>query len=133
MTVGLSQTNFIHRVLNHVRGTTAGGAAFTQPTSLFVSLHTGDPGAAGTTLPSAVTTRSTITFAAAASSAIAITGTNPSWSMTATETISHIAVWDASTAGNFLWSATLSVSKSVQAGDTLTLTSCGLSLGATAA
>jgi hypothetical protein len=53
--------------------------------------------------------------------------------MTATESISHISIWDASTAGNFLWSAALSVTKSVQSGDTLTLTSCGLSLGALAA
>ncbi|SLH92165.1 Uncharacterised protein [Mycobacteroides abscessus subsp. massiliense] len=53
--------------------------------------------------------------------------------MTATETITHISIWDASTGGNFQWSAVLSVPKSVQSGDTLTLTNCGLSLGPLAA
>lgn len=129
MTVGLSTTNLANRILDHLRN----GTAWTQPTGLWVRLHIGDPGSAGTANTSVLATRSQATFAAAASGAIALTGTNPSWSMTATETISHISVWDASTAGNFLWSATLSVAKSVQSGDTLTLTSCGLSLGALAA
>lgn len=129
MTVGLGTTTLANRILDHLRG----GTAWTQPSGLYVKLHLGDPGAAGTSNPSVVTTRSAVTFAAAASGAIALTGTNPQWSMTATESISHISVWDASTGGNFLWSATLSVTKSVQSGDTLTLTSCGLSLGALAA
>ena len=129
MTVGLGTTTLADRILNHLRG----GAAWTQPSGLYVKLHLGDPGAAGTANSSVVTTRSEVTFAAAASGAIALTGTNPSWSMTATESISHISIWDASTSGNFLWSAALSVTKSVQSGDTLTLTSCGLSLGALAA
>ena len=129
MTVGLSATNLANRILDHLRG----GTAWTQPGGLHIRLHVGDPGGSGTANGSAVSTRSQATFAAAASGAIALTGTNPSWSMTGTETISHISVWDASTGGNFLWSATLSVAKSVQSGDTLTLTSCGLSLGALAA
>lgn len=129
MTVGLSTANLANKILDHLRG----GTAWSQPASLWVRVHIGDPGAAGTANSSAVTTRSQATFAAASSGAIALTGTNPSWSMTGTETISHISVWDASTSGNFLWSAALSVSKSVQSGDTLTLTSCGLSLGALAA
>jgi hypothetical protein len=48
--------------------------------------------------------------------------------MTTTETISHISVWDASTAGNFLWSAALTTSKSVVNTDTLTFTTLGVSL-----
>ena len=129
MTVGLSTTNLANRILDHLRG----GTAWTQPSGLYVRLHVGDPGASGTAQTSAVSTRSQATFSAAASGAIALTGTNPSWTMTGSETISHISVRDSSTAGNFLWSATLSVAKLVQSGDTLTLTSCGLSLGALAA
>ncbi len=128
MTVGIHTTNLANRWLNILRGT-----AFTPPGGTYVQLHTGDPGANGTSNLSAVTTRSQATFAAAANGSIALTGTNPSWNMTANETISHISVWDASSNGNFLWSAQLSVSKSVQPGDTLTLTSCGLSLGPLAA
>lgn len=129
MTVGLSTTNLANRILDHL----AGGSSWSQPAGLYIRLHVGDPGASGTSNGSAVATRSQATFGAAASGAIALTGTNPSWSMTGTETISHISVWDAASSGNFLWSASLSVAKSVQSGDTLTLTSCGLSLGALAA
>lgn len=128
MTVGLSTVNLANKWLDHLRG----GTAFTQPSALYIKLHIGDPTAAGAGAPAAVTTRSIVTFAAAASGAIALTGTNPSWSMTGAETISHVSVWDAITGGNFLWSAALSSSKLVGNGDTLTLTTCGLSLGALA-
>lgn len=131
MTYGLATTLLANKILDHLRG----GSAWTQPSGLYVKLHTsvGDPGAAGTSNASAVTTRSQATFAAAASGAIALTGTNPSWTMSGTETIGGISVWDATTSGNFQWSAALSVNKSVQSGDTLTLTTCGLSLGPLAA
>ncbi len=129
MTVGLHTVNLANKILDHLRG----GTAWTQPSGLYVKLHLADPGSAATTSPAAVTTRSQATFAAASSAAIALTGTNPSWSMTTTETISHISVWDASTSGNFLWSAALTASKAVANGDTLTLTTCGLSFGPLAA
>lgn len=124
MSVGLSATNLANKILDHLRG----GTAWTQPAGLFIKLHQGDPGTDGTLLPSAVTTRAEVTFGAASAGEIALTGTNPSWSMSASETISHISVWSASTGGSFLWSAALTVNKSVGAGDTLTLNSCGLKL-----
>lgn len=123
MAVGLATVALANKMLDHLRG----GTAWTQPSGLYVKVHTGDPGSAGTANASAVTTRSQATFGAAASGAIALTGTNPSWSMTSTETITHVSVWDASTSGNFLWSAALSASKAVVSGDTLTLTSLGFS------
>jgi hypothetical protein len=124
MTAGISTANLANKILDHLRG----GTAWTQPAGLYVKLHIGDPGSAGASNAAAVTTRSQATFAAASAGAIALTGTNPSWSMTTTETISHVSVWDASTSGNFLWSAALSASKAVVNGDTLTLTSLGFSL-----
>lgn len=124
MTVGIATSNLANKVLDHLRG----GTAWSQPAGLYVKLHLGDPGASAASNPSAVTTRSQATFAAASAGAIALTGTNPSWSMTATETISHLSVWDASSAGNFLWSVALSATKAVVSGDTLTLTSLGFSL-----
>lgn len=123
MAVGLSTTNLANNWLNMLRGT-----AFTAPTGLYVRLHVGDPGSAGTANGAAVSTRSQLTLAAASSGAVALTGTQPTWSMTTSETISYISIWDASTSGNFLWSAQLSVAKTVANGDTLTLTTCGLSL-----
>lgn len=122
MTVGLATTTLANNWLNMLRA-----VAFTAPAATYIKLHTADPGAAGTTAPSAVTTRSLATFSAASGGAIALSN-SPSFSMTATETISHISVWDASTAGNFLWSAALTTSKSVVNTDTLTFTTLGVSL-----
>jgi hypothetical protein len=134
MAVGLATTTLANKWLDLLRGT-----AFTAPTALYIKLHTsvGDPGAAGTSNSSAVTTRVLTTFSAASGGAIALGGANsaPQWTMTATENIQFISVWDTigPTGGNFLWSAQLSTTKSVASGDTLTLTTCGLSLSPVAA
>lgn len=129
MTVGLSTTNLANAMLNGVRNTNFAIA------STYVQIHVSDPGASGTTGVSAgSTTRSAVTFSAASSGAIALTGTQPSWENGGTsETITHISVWSASTSGNFLWSAALTTGKTWASGDTLTLTSCGLSLSPLAA
>ncbi len=123
MATGLAATTLANQWLNMLRG-----VAFTAPTAEYVKLHVGDPGAAGTANSSAVTTRVVVTHAAASGGAIAMTGTPPSFSMTATETITHISVWDAASAGNFLYSGALAASKAVQSGDTLTLNTLGVAL-----
>ena len=48
--------------------------------------------------------------------------------MTGTETISHISVWSDIAAGNFLFSAALTVPKSVVNTDTLTFTAVAVSI-----
>lgn len=122
MATGLSTANLANKILDHLRG----GTAWTQPSGCYIKLHTGDPGSAGTANASAVTTRQAATFSAASSGAIALSN-SPAFSMTSSETISHISVWDASSAGNFLWSCALSSSKAVTNGDTLTFTTLGVS------
>jgi len=122
MTLGFSTTNLANNWLNMLRGT-----AFTAPTGVYAKLHIGDPGAAGTNNASAVTTRQAVTFGAASAGAIALSNT-PSFTMTTTETISHVSYWDASSAGNFLWSSALTVPKSVVNTDILQFTSVGVSL-----
>lgn len=122
MTVGLSAANLANKFLDTITRT---GTAPTAGT-VYVKLHTGDPGSAGTSNASGVTTRSSATFGSAASGGTATMTNTPSWSMTATETISHISLWDASTSGNFLWSGALTASKSVSNGDTLNLSSLTL-------
>ena len=122
MTVGISGANLANKVLDGVTRT----GTFPTAGTLFVKLHTGDPGSAGTTNASAVTTRSAATFGSAASGGVGTMTNTPSWSMTGTETISHISLWDASSAGNFLWSVALTASKSVSNGDTLNLSSLTL-------
>ncbi|MGW6502962.1 phage tail fiber protein [Nonomuraea angiospora] len=120
MTAGLA-TAHAHGLLNLFRGTT-----YTAPAGVHVKLHTGDPGAAGTANASAVTTRNQATWAAPSNGSMALSSL-ASYSMTATETISHVSFWDASSGGNFLESAALSASKNVTAGDTLTITTLTLS------
>jgi hypothetical protein len=122
MTVGLSAVNTANKLLNTIGRT---GTTFTAG-SLYVQLHTGDPGSAGTANASAVTTRYAATFSAASAGSMALTSMGGTYAMTGTETISHISLHDASTAGNFLWSVALTASKSVINGDTLSLTSLTL-------
>lgn len=94
--------------------------------NVFVKLHTGDPGAAGTANASAVTTRNAVTFNAAAAGSMTMSAL-ASYAMTTSETISHISLWDASTAGNFLQSAALTSAVPVINGSTLTFSTLTLS------
>jgi hypothetical protein len=126
MTAGMSATNLANAILNHLRG----GTTWTAPAGLYVKLHTGDPGSAGANNAAAgSTTRVQATFGTAASGgSISMTGTAPSWTNGGTsETISYISVWDASTAGNFLFSAALTASQAWASTNTLTLSTFTIS------
>jgi len=125
MTVGLNTVNMANKLLDALSNTNPALGA-----QLYVELHTGDPGASGTSNLSSVTTRKTLTWSAAASGSKAITATLPSWPSWAgsSETISHMAVWDALTTGNFLYSFALTTPKAMTPGDTLNLTSHSVSL-----
>jgi hypothetical protein len=130
MAVGLHAVNLANKWLDML-----GATAFTAPSSTNVKLHTGDPGAAGTSAASLETDRKALAWAAAGAGAKAITGTLPSWTAwdQGTETISHITTWDNITAGNFLYSFALAVAKQVTNGDTLNLTAHSISLTPVAA
>lgn len=99
-------------------------------TSTWVKLHLADPGETGTGTAATETTRQQVTWATASGGSMA-SSNSPSWtSYPTTETVSHISIWDTSVngAGNCLWKGALSASKSMQTGDTLTLTSLTLTL-----
>src|SRR5258708_4310174 len=86
----------------------------------------GGAGAAGTSSVSSVTTRPAITWAAASAGAVAIAATFPAWSNwagTNGEVVTNISVWDASSSGNFLFSVLLTLAKTINTGDTATLSS----------
>jgi hypothetical protein len=133
MTVGFSTTNTVNAWLNTLRGTSA--ATFTGVTTLFVQLHTADPGASGTTAVSSTTTRQALNFAAASAGSQALTGTTQwtNWAGTNGEVVTHISVWGASSAGTFYYSVALTASKTVNTGDTLTLSSLTVSIAPLAA
>lgn len=121
MTAGLHAVNYANKCLNVLSGTT-----FTAPSNTYVALHTGDPGSAGTANASSVTTRVILAWSAASAGSKSITTTLPAWTNwagTNGEVVTHISVWDALTTGNFLYSFALAASKTVNTGDTLTLTS----------
>lgn len=133
MTVGFSTVNTVNAWLNVLRGTSA--ATFTGITTLFVQLHTGDPGASGTANVSSTTTRQALNYAAASAGSQALTGTTQwtNWAGTNGEVVSHISIWGASSAGTFYYSVALTASKTVNTGDTLTLSSLTVSVAPLAA
>lgn len=132
MTVGLVTVAFANKVLDHMLR----AGASTAPAGNFVKLHTGDPGAAATANVSSVTTRPAVTYSAASGGSCALAATFPawtSWAGTNGEVVTHFSIWDASTAGTFLYSMALTASKTVNTGDTLTWTSGSVSLAPLAA
>ena len=112
------------KILDH----TTGRSDCTMPTNVYVKLHLGDPGEAATSNAAVEATRKVAAWSAAASGAIATSATLEWTNVSTTETYSHWSLWDASTAGNALWSGALSSSAAVTAGDTFQITSLTLSL-----
>jgi hypothetical protein len=109
-----------------------GNATAFSVTDVYIKLHVGDPGANGTSNPATETTRKVVTFAAASNGTIAsdsaATWTNIAGSQDAT----HFTSWDNLTAGNFLFSGTIT-SNPYTAGDTVTIASGSLTASLTVA
>lgn len=104
-------------------------ANYTAPTALWIQLHTGDPGAAGTSNVATESTRKDVTAAfAAASGGTVTTNTAVTWTNVAgSEDFTHYSIWSASSAGTFYWSGTITANP-VTAGDTFTLGSGDIDL-----
>lgn len=109
-----------------------GNATAFSVSNVYVKLHVADPGSAGTANPAVETTRKVASFGSATggglSSDAAITWTNIAGSEDAT----YFTVWDASTAGNFLFSGTIT-GNPYTAGDTYTIASGALTVSLTVA
>lgn len=101
----------------------------------WVKLHTADPGASGATAAAAGdTTRKQATMASASAGSKAMTGTAGPWTNGGTsETLSHISLWSASSAGTFNGSAALSASQAWVSTNTFTLTSLSIAITPVAA
>lgn len=112
-------------------------------TSVWVSLHTGDPGDTGANevtggnyariqVANAGWTKTTAGTASATNNAditFPATGT-VTWSATAPP-VSHVGIWSASTAGNFLYGGALSATKAVAVGDVFKFTNGNLTISVT--
>jgi len=113
--------------LNTIKST---GTSFNVAGAIGVLLHTGVPGATGANT-SSVTTRQSVTFLSSTQSVLTQTGTPSwtSWAGTNGEVVSHVSFWDTTgTGGNMLWCAQLSSSKTINTGDTFTLSSSSLTI-----
>jgi hypothetical protein len=105
-----------NKVVDHVLGT----ATFTKPTAVYVALFTAAPSdsGGGTEVSGGSYARVAATFSAASGGATSNSGVidfgtaSASWG-----TITHMAIFDASTAGNMLAWAPLAASKTVASGD----------------
>jgi len=87
--------------------------------AVWVQLHTGDPGSAGTANVAGETDRVQATFGSAASGrAISNTAVIEWLAVSNTETYTWVSLWSASTSGTFLGRDDLSSSAAVTAGDT---------------
>jgi hypothetical protein len=95
---------------------------------VYVKLHIGDPGEAGTSNAAGETTRQAASFGAA-SGGVCTSDALTEWTnVSTTETISYVSFWDASSAGNCLGSGALTASKALTAGDTFQIPSGSLTL-----
>lgn len=123
MATGDAMSNYLENKLqDHVLG----GPDYARPATVYVALFTADPGETGATgevsggsyARAAVTNNSTNW--PAASGGVKSNGTTITFP-TATAswgTITHMAIFDAATAGNMLYHGALSASKTVGNGDT---------------
>lgn len=125
MTVGVSPTNLADPWLNVLSGTAFAGAA-----GSYAGLHTGDPGASGAANISAGdSTRKQLSWAAAANGSKALASSPSSWTNGGTsETLSHLSLHSASTAGTFYLSGALTVPQAWAATNTFTLTQLTISI-----
>ena len=122
----MTMSNYLEdAVANALRGNSA-GTSFTAPTHVYVKLHTGDPGEAGTSNAAGNTTRQEAIFGASSGGVITTTADVTWTSVSTSETYSHVSLWDNSSAGNCLGSGALTASKAVNSGDTFTISSGSL-------
>jgi hypothetical protein len=99
---------------------------------VYIKLHTGDPGAAGTANAATETTRKAASFGVAVAGAIN-SDADISWTNIAgSQDASHFTAWDNLTVGNFLFSGTITANP-YTAGDTYTISSGNLSASLTVA
>lgn len=104
------------------------GTSFANISTIYGSLHTADPGETCTNAPLASCPRMAIEMNTPTS--VGSNSTTVDFAASASGTISHIALWDASSTAtaNALWSGALATTKNVNAGDTVRITSGQLTI-----
>ena len=113
--------------LNKALNAITGVSNYTASSAVYVKLHTGAPGDAGTSNASTDTLRKLVAWAAPSGGVIASSAA-VSWTLALSggETLSHVSYWDALTGGNCIGNAALSATAAMVNGETFTLSSGGL-------
>lgn len=111
--------NFADEVLNEWLGCFANGQTYDLNTQVFVQLHTGDPGTAGTGNAAVETNRKQATFTTAPATGAVANTVAVEWTNVSTgETLSWVSLWSASAAGTHLGNDEISAVATVATGDT---------------
>jgi hypothetical protein len=94
---------------------------WTEPAEIWIKLHVGDPGSAGTANAAVETDRIQATFGTNASAGTISNTAALTWpAVGGTEDYTHYSAWDASTSGNFIWSGAMTAN-AVTTGDDFTI------------
>ena len=114
----MSFSNYLEtKVLDHVFGATA----YTAPSTLYLALHTANPDedGSGTEVSTSGTAyaRATVAFTTSGNTTSNTAAVEYSTATANFGTVTHVAVWDASTGGNMLAYAALTSSKTIETGD----------------
>jgi len=116
-----------NEILDHVLS----NAAYTSPTTVYVGLFTSDPTDAGTgtEVSGGSYARESAAFATASGGSastnadITFTTATANWG-----TITHVGLYDASSAGNLLFHGAVTTSKTIESGDTFQISSGNLTI-----
>jgi hypothetical protein len=114
-----------------INATLANSILDTNFDDLWVQLHTGDPGAAGTSNVASTTTRIQYSTPAASGGAKANDAIVRWNSTTGSETLTHVSLWTAVTAGTFRESKALTSSVAVSGGQPFEIAIGALTLSIT--
>ena len=112
----MSFSNYLEtKILDHVFG----GTAYTAPSTLYVALFTSDPGDgdSGTEVSGGGYTRQTVTFTTSGATTSNDSAVEYATATANYGTVSHIGIYDASSAGNLLAHASLTSAKTIETGD----------------
>lgn len=114
----MSFSNYLEtELLDHVFA----GNAYTSPSAVYVSLHTANPNedASGAEVSTTGTAYERLEGTFSVSGNTATTTAAIEWATATADygTVTHVGIWDASTAGNMLAYAALTASKTIETGD----------------
>lgn len=108
-------------IANDILNSLCTDVAWTPPAAVYVQLHTGAPGAAGTSNIAGESTREAATFGSASGGSSTTTG-NTVWTNVSTaETYTDVSFWSAVSGGTFLGSSLLTTARTVAVGDDFTI------------